>query len=187
MAEVKILIEGYTSANQPEGEKEKTCPTITLVRTDELTIIVDPGVLASQEIIQTRLAAEGLQIIDVNMVFITHSHLDHYRNIGMFAEAPTLEFWGLWQGNKVFERPQKLGTDIEIINTPGHSADSLTMLVKTNQGKIAICGDVFWKENQPETDPYASDPEALEKSRQQILAQADWIIPGHGKMYRVNK
>lgn len=187
MAEVKILIEGYTSADQSGGEGEKTCPTITLVRVNELVIVVDPGVLESQSLLRQRLAEEGLEVAAVNMVFITHSHLDHYRNIGMFTEAPTLEFWGLWRGNKVFERPKKLGTDIEIINTPGHSADSLTMLVKTAQGKIAICGDVFWKESQPEIDPYASDPEALEKSRQQILTQADWIIPGHGKMYRVNK
>jgi len=32
MAEVKILIEGYTTADTKESGEEKTCPTITLIK-----------------------------------------------------------------------------------------------------------------------------------------------------------
>jgi len=187
MAEVKILIEGYTQADQSGGEDAGTCPTITLVRSGQRLIIVDPGVLISQDILIAKLAAEGLTVNDINLVFITHSHLDHYRNVGLFPTAPVLEFWGIWSGDKVVDRPRNLDPDIEVVSTPGHSTDSLTLLVATESGKIAICGDVFWKEGQPLVDPYASDPDALEKSRQTVLASADWIIPGHGPMFRVVK
>ena len=71
--------------------------------------------------------------------------------------------------------------------TPGHSYDSITLLVKTNNGIVAICGDVFWKEDFPKDDPYASNKEKLEESRKKILEVADWIIPGHGKMFKVKK
>ena len=185
MAEVKILIEGYTSADQPAGEGDKTCPTMTLVRDGEFIIIVDPGVLEEQQILIDKLAALGIAVADVNLVFITHSHLDHYRNIGLFPRAKTLEFWGLWSGSQVQPRPTQVTPDIEVIGTPGHSADSLNLLVTTNLGKIAICGDVFWKEGQPRLDPYASDPAALTQSRQTLLDSADWIIPGHGPMFKV--
>jgi len=43
MAEVKVLIEGYTSAEAvgASGE-EKTCPTITLVKDKGVVMVVDP-------------------------------------------------------------------------------------------------------------------------------------------------
>jgi glyoxylase-like metal-dependent hydrolase (beta-lactamase superfamily II) len=77
--------------------------------------------------------------------------------------------------------------DIKIIKTPGHDYSCITLLVKTDKGTIAICGDVFWKENFPETDPYASDKEKLKESRKKVLKIADYIVPGHADMYKVKK
>jgi len=184
MAEVKVLIEGYTTADTAINGEEKTCPTITLVRDGNLVIIVDPGVLESQQILIDKLKEEGLSINDVNIVFITHSHLDHYRNIGMFANAKTLEYFGLWNGGSVEDWDSHFTENIQIIKTPGHNYDSLTFLVKTDKGIIAICGDVFWKEGFPENDAYATDIEELMISRKKVLEMADWVIPGHGKMFK---
>jgi len=188
MAEVKILIEGYTNANAvASGGEEKSCPTITLVKDKDLIIIVDPGILENQQILTDKLKEEGLSINDVNVVFITHSHIDHYRNIGMFPDAKTLEYWGLWNRNTVEDWKEQFTENIKIIKTPGHNYDALTLLVKTGKGIIAICGDVFWKENFPEDDPYASDKEKLKESRKKVLEMADWVIPGHGKIFKVQK
>lgn len=182
MAEVKILIKGYTTAEA--GAEEKTCPTITLVKDRDAIIISDPGVLENQQILIDKLKDEGLTVDDIDIVFITHSHIDHYRNIGMFPKAKTLEYWGLWDGASAKDWNEQFTDDIRIIKTPGHNYDSLTMLVKTDEGVVAICGDVFWKENFPEEDPYASDKEELKKSRAKVLKLADWIIPGHGEMFK---
>jgi len=188
MAEVKILVEGYTNADSKDNSgEEKTCPTITLVKDGNLNIVVDPGILESQDILIEALKKEGLTVDDVDIVFITHSHLDHYRNIGMFAEAKTLEYFGLWNKSTIEERKEQLTDNIKIIETPGHSSDALTMLVNTKDGIVAICGDVFWKENEPGDDPYASDKSKLSESRKKILEISDWVIPGHGKMFKVNK
>lgn len=131
-----------------------------------------------------KLRDENMSIKDVNVVCITHSHLDHYRNIGMFPKAKTLEYWGLWDKNTVEDWNEQFTDDIKIIKTPGHSYDGITLFVKTGRGVIAICGDVFWKENSPKNDPYASDKEKLQESRKRVLEMADYIIPGHGKMFR---
>ena len=101
MAEVKILIEGFTTADTKETGEEKTCPTITLVRDNNIIMVVDPGILEDQGMLTNKLEEEGLKIDDVNIVCITHSHIDHYRNIGMFPKAKTLEYWGLWNKNTV--------------------------------------------------------------------------------------
>ncbi len=185
MAEVKILIEGYTTADPAaEDGEEKTCPTIILVKDKDIVMIVDPGVLEDQKMLIDKLKEEGLTINDINIVCITHSHIDHYRNIGMFPKAKTLEYYGLWDGQIADDWQEQFTDDIRIIKTPGHDYSSITLLVKTEKGTVAICGDVFWKENFPEDDPYASDKEKLKESRKKVLEIADYIIPGHGKMFK---
>lgn len=182
MATVKILIEGYTNADSitaGSGE-EKTCPTITLVRNGDIVMVCDPGVLDSQAMLVDALKKEGLTVDDVTHVFITHSHIDHYRNIGMFPEAKTLEYWGVWDRGNCVAWDEQFSKDIKVIKTPGHNYDGLTLLVTTDKGTIAICGDVFWKQGGPTPDPYASDPETFAKSRNLVLSSADFIIPGHG-------
>ncbi|MBW1839488.1 MAG: MBL fold metallo-hydrolase [Deltaproteobacteria bacterium] len=185
MAEVKILVEGYTSADNPDDEK--TCPTMTLVRDGDIVIIVDPGIMENQSILINALKKEGLKPEDVNNVFLTHSHIDHYRNTGMFPNAKVIEFYGVWDRDTVDDRENQPTKDIQIIETPGHNYTSLTLLVNTEKGKIAICGDVFWKKNYPEKDDYADDPEKLKESRKMVLELADYIIPGHAGMYSVKK
>lgn len=188
MAEAKILIKGYTSADSAAaGEIETTCPTISLVKTKDLNIICDPGVVESQDVILEKLKEQGLSRDDINLVFLTHSHIDHYRNIGMFPQAKTLEYYGLWDKNTVDDWKENFADDIKVVKTPGHSNDSLTMLVKTTEGVVAICGDVFWRENYPDHDEYAINKEELKKSREQVLAQSDYVIPGHGDIFKVNK
>ena len=52
MAEVKVLIPGYTNADSAEArEEEKTCPTITLIKDEDVVMVTDPGVLESQQIL----------------------------------------------------------------------------------------------------------------------------------------
>jgi len=188
MAEVKILIEGYTNADKnDEEEKEITCPTITLIKDNNLNIVVDPGVLESQQMLVEALKKEGLDVGDIDIVCITHSHIDHYRNMGMFHNAKTLEFFGLWEGNSVSDWEENFSDDIKIIKTPGHNYDGITILVKTEKGIVAVCGDIFWKENYPEKDPYATDDKKLKENRRKILELADYIVPGHAGMYKVKK
>jgi glyoxylase-like metal-dependent hydrolase (beta-lactamase superfamily II) len=185
MAEVKILVEGYTTVDSTDEGEEKTRPTITLVRDKNIIMVCDPGVLDSQRILIDVLKHEGLTINDVNYVFITHSHIDHYRNIGMFPNAKTLEYWGIWDGEIADDWKENFTENIKIIKTPGHNYDGLTLLVKTKEASVAVCGDVFWKENYPKKDSYAFDLKKLQQSRKKVLNLADWVIPGHGGMYRV--
>lgn len=190
-AQVKILVEGYTNADSvAETGEEKIRPTITLIKDGELVMVVDPGVLENQQILVYALKEEGLTLDDVNVVCITHSHIDHYRNAGMFPNAKILEYFGLWDKDTVEEWSEHFSVNVQVIKTPGHDYTDITLFVTTNDGIVAICGDVFWKENYPENphdDIYAQDAEKLEQSRELILMMANWIVPGHGKMYKNNK
>ena len=67
-----------------------------------------------------------------------------------------------------------------------------------NLGKVAIAGDVFWWEDGQEQkidevslielkDSYVKNKEDLINSRKKVLAFADYIIPGHGKPFKIEK
>lgn len=188
MAKIKVLFPGFTNADcRKNNEEEITRCTTTLIYADNMIILSDPGVLSDQKIMVDVLKAEGLTINDISHVFITHSHLDHYRNIGMFPQAKTIEFWGLWDGGKCDPYPEKFSQDLRIIKTPGHSYDGLTMFAETEDGVVAIVGDLWWSEEGPDNDPFAIDNEILKKSREKVLSLANHIVPGHADVFKILK
>ena len=78
-----------------------------------------------------------------------------------------------------------------MFGTPGHTLDSVSVRVVTDKGVYVIAGDTFEKEEDLEDDNIwkeaGSESEELQlNSRRNILAEADFIIPGHGPMF-VNK
>ena len=183
MPKVKILIKGYLS--QESGGR--TCPTVVLVQDNNLNIICDPGTTRDPNLIISALKKEKLYPEDIDIVFLTHSHYDHFKNITIFKKAKCLDYWALWDNDTAAGRPVNLTKNIKIIETPGHSYDSLTMLVKTQKDTIAICGDVYFKKNLPLIDEYASDCKELADSRELLKKLADKVIPGHGNIFKVLK
>lgn len=186
MAEVKILVEGYVSGK----DNNNSCCTISLIKDKNINMVIDPGTVKDQKLIIKALKKEGLKIADISFVGITHSHMDHYRNIGMFPKAKTIDYWGTWEGDMLSGwkgDETAISENIKLIKTPGHDYTGITFLVKTAPGLVAVCGDVFWKENFPKDDPYASDKEKLKKSRALVTAKSDYIVPGHAGKYEVKK
>ena len=194
MAEVKVLIEGYAL----RGEEEKATSTSVLVKTKNFNLIVDPGM--DRNLLLKSLKRENLKINNIDYIFLSHYHMDHSLLTGIFENARVLYTGDVYSfDGQISERESNLlGEEIEIIKTPGHNSDCRTMLVKTKQGVIAIAEDVFWWWDDEEQktdfnslmkhkDQFATDNKKLKESRKKVLELADYIIPGHGKMFKVNK
>jgi len=81
--------------------------------------------------------------------------------------------------------------DIEIILTPGHAEDLISVIVNTPEGRVVIAGDAIpgkeWIDLNRQPSELVTDVEKFNKSREKILEKADYIIPGHGDMFRVRK
>ena len=195
MTEVKVLIEGYA---KEENDIEFASSTTTLIQKNGLNIIVDPGM--DRKLLLKALEREKLSTSDINYVILTHYHLDHSLLAGIFENAKILDNGEIysWDGKIESHEGKIPGTNIQIIKTPGHDMFHCSVLVDTEKGKIAIVGDVFWwsydqkQEADREglmkhEDPYVKNQDQLSESRKRILEVADWIIPGHGKMFKVNK
>ncbi len=196
MTKVKVIIEGYA---REEGGEEFASSTTSLIQADNLNVIIDPGM--DREALLNGLAKEGLEPKDIDFVVLTHTHLDHCLLAGIFENAKVLDDGDMLSSNgKIAEHEGKVpGSDIEIMATPGHDQFHCSVLVETEDlGKVVIAGDVFWwaDEEEQETDtqgllehkdPYVKDEKALQESRKKILSLADYIIPGHGKMFKIKK
>jgi len=196
MAEVKVLIEGYV---RKEGNSEFASSTTVLIQENGLNIVVDPGM--NRGLLLKNLQKENLSISGINYVIISHTHLDHCLLAGIFENATIFDDSNIYDFNgKIGEHNGKIpNTDIEIIKTPGHDPFHCSVLVNDDKlGKVVIACDVFWWEDGEEQetdreslmsheDPYVKNKEQLNESRKKILRLADYIIPGHGRIFKVEK
>ncbi len=189
MNQVKVLIQGY--AKQIEGGWLASS-TVTLIQSNNKKIIVDPG--CERKNLIKELSSNNLKTADIDFVLLTHGHTDHALLAGIFENAMVLNNEEIYDDDKQVEHNNEIpGTDIEIIQTPGHSTDHCSLLVKTKEGIYAVAGDVFWwmddeKQKVDINKPDQAHPVDLKKlieSRRQLLDRADYIIPGHGKMFKV--
>lgn len=201
MAQIKILVEG-THAKIEEG-LTIGCSSI-LIKSDK-NIVVDPGALFHEKELIASLKEEGLNPEEIKLVFLTHTHIDHTANLHLFKNAEVLLKFkggnypgqlqtigkGLLKRTELFDGT-KIADDVEILEVPGHSNDLLALVVNTKEGKIVIASDAFtdetWADLDKQPDPIVvADVDQFNKSRKKILEIANYIIPGHGKMFKVKK
>ncbi len=190
MAETKILIAGYFK--NISRTRCRASSTIVLIQDEGKNILVDTGNHQDKEKIINALKKRKLKLKDIDIVIITHFHPDHMGCNYLFEKArfiiPGVSFW-----DDIFDRApenQRLTKNLKLISTPGHSEDSATLLVKTDRGIAACVGDLFWFEGDEKIKLLEEDcfnKKLFYKNRRKILKIADFIIPGHGKMFKIKK
>lgn len=190
-ATVKVLIEGYARKIENGWVASSTA---CLVISSGFKIITDPG--CNRKKLIEALSRENLSAEDIDYVFLSHGHPDHMMLAGIFANAKYVTYDDqLVDDQDLMIKFDKhiLGPHTEIISTPGHVDDHISLLVHTCKGIVAIAGDVFWwpvgEKQYPDNPVYSdsTDHQKLAGSQALLMRMADFIIPGHGKMFRVNK
>jgi len=84
MAEIKVLIEGV---NEKIGEdKLKVGSTVALIKTDKI-ILVDTGSFLDGGKLINELKMEDLTPEKIDIIVLTHIHLDHIINVHLFKNA----------------------------------------------------------------------------------------------------
>jgi glyoxylase-like metal-dependent hydrolase (beta-lactamase superfamily II) len=166
--------------------------TVALIQTAKNTILVDTSLRKDRDLLLDGLKNESLTPADINIIIITHCHKDHTGNCEIFPSARIyVHHLCSLKGDviRIKEFPYFLEPNIEIIETPGHSWDSLTVLVKRDV-TYAITGDAIpLKSNYENWIPpvvHVDAQRALE-SMKQITERADIIIPGHDEAFTLKK
>src|SRR5712691_3256250 len=94
MAKVDILFEGYLG--RPD---DRVASTVGLVRDDEVTVGIDPGLVPSHAAILDPLKALGVRPEDGTDVVLSHHHPDHTINAALFEGARFHDHWAIYEGD----------------------------------------------------------------------------------------
>ncbi|KAI1730949.1 rasGEF domain-containing protein [Ditylenchus destructor] len=197
-AYVSVLREGI--ARQTDSNQYIFVGSITLIRDDGKVILVDTGLatdINGRTDLIKKLSKLGIVPPRVDYVVTTHGHADHAGNTNEFPDAVH------FQGNLLHLRTRfnfsdlfdndshRLTANAWLVKTPGHTAEDISVIVRNTDkyGTMVISGDVFiaaedidypmmWK-------PLAWNEQIQEESRRRLICFADWIVPGHSKVFRV--
>lgn len=178
--------------------------TVTLIK-GEKTLLVDTGFEAeadttednlkkNNEKLQWLLHQEGLTPEDIDYIFFTHLHTDHTGNYNLFPRAKFLmsshEYgWCRIPNSEPLNDTDEIMEGVSVMYTPGHTRGHASVKVQLSD-TVVIAGDAlvsltyllkgkFWHYNRD----YYSD-KASQESVRKILDTADYIIPGHGSVFK---
>jgi glyoxylase-like metal-dependent hydrolase (beta-lactamase superfamily II) len=179
--------------------------TVTLIKSDR-TILVDTGFdfewlshLSNCES-NTRNLTHALKEAkvapdDIDIVFITHWHKDHFGNLSVFKNAQYMASKGLIERFNLDHfigvmDQQEIAEGVKVICTPGHTVDHASILVETAfKGvhlRIVVAGDAVishsyfqlgqvWRDNADFFQLAAARESVL-----RIIDRSDIVVPGHG-------
>ncbi len=164
--------------------------SVTLIRHEGTNILVDTGGRGMFPALKMRLKEVNLKADQIDIVILTHLHLDHSYNIARFVNARVFAWMHEWRDRETLRIEgmdgYKLLNAITILQTPGHAEEHVSVVVQDDQGtNIVIGGDAVNEEYAVSglVKSFAYDQNLYKKNADRLLAIADMIIPGHGRPF----
>ena len=178
-----------------------TFPNTVLLR-GPATILVDPGLPLQNDPVLRALEMRGLAVADLDLVALTHAHLDHAGACAALAAPVAVHdlerrspYWGLTAavlGGLPLQTLQgdrgELAPGVEWALTPGHCAGHISLCVETGDGRAVLCGDTIGPGREAFAAmraPEGPDGQALLEAWRRIRAwEPDLIVAGHVPPFR---
>lgn len=133
--EVIIIQEGYSF---PHQEKVKMGSSITLIK-GPLNIMGDTGNPTDRDHIIEALETNNVSVHDIECCITTHGHIDHMGYLTLFPDAYHIAALGMSIENlhHIHNFQSKgnfaVNDDVEVIPTPGHTSEDISVIVKNTQ------------------------------------------------------
>jgi glyoxylase-like metal-dependent hydrolase (beta-lactamase superfamily II) len=186
--EVVVLRPGFAYVDS--SGTPRAGATVSLVRVDT-RIVVDTGGPAERSLVVELLAHHNLTPEQIDYVVCTHGHIDHVGNNNLFPRATFFSGQDRSVGDAFsvldFSRgPIAITSGVQLVATPGHTSEDISILVHTARGVVAIVGDLFEHAADSVGETWVAvsrDPQQQRRRRAEILSVADYIVPGHGDIF----
>ncbi|XP_071440878.1 metallo-beta-lactamase domain-containing protein 1 [Hetaerina americana] len=194
--EVHVISTGYSNDSEGCMYANSTC-TLLIGRNN---IVVDTLNPWSKDVLIAGLEKHGLSCDDINFLVCTHGHSDHVGNNNLFLRAKHVVGYDISFENCFYEhdfkngKPYVIDDDVQVISTPGHTHADVSVIVQSQKhGVVAVTGDLFEREEDLinpsiwQVSGGSEQPKIQESYRAKIIKLADYIIPGHGPMFKVTE
>jgi glyoxylase-like metal-dependent hydrolase (beta-lactamase superfamily II) len=183
----------YWGENDSKGVRSAIC-TCVLVQGDGFRLIVDPSLKNADEFAKELDRRSGLKFQDVDSVFISHEHGDHWYGLTHFSDASWLAGPDVAVAlNKTGKLPKPVepatgrrSNAIDILPTPGHTMSHHSLRFDCDGLSVVIAGDAvatrdFWRERRGYFN--CVDFELSARTMNQLSSVADIIVPGHDNYF----
>lgn len=140
---------------------------------DGQAIVVDPGPDHDGHL--TAVAEAG----EIRTVITTHHHPDHTEGVpGLLARCPDARIWQPSTGDTTLA---VAGLELRSIATPGHTADSITLVASLGEERVVLTGDtILGRGTTVIADPDGNLGQYLDSLRQLERLGPLPVLPGHG-------
>lgn len=193
---ISVLIEGTHQTKEKSDDfvvLEPHTGAVTLIQTEGKNILVDTGGKGTFPLIEVELSHHGLKSSDIDIIILTHFHLDHGFNVALFSNARVLGWKHFWDSIRTVRINAidmfQVVENVFVFPTPGHAEEHLAVLVKRKDGNTVVAGDAinvsFVEEGRISAFYY--DEDLYRQSAERIMELGDEIIPGHGSVIMVQK
>lgn len=149
----------------------------------EKNILVDTSNYHVKDKLIAALRKEGLTPAKIDYVVNTHAHFDHISNNYLFP-CPKVLYGGMWYPDGSLDDYKTLEDitlpSVQIIPVPGHKEEHVAVVVKIKNTTYVIAGDAI---REDALRNKTLKPLEIESARK-ILALADVVIPGHGRVIK---
>jgi len=183
----------YWGENDAQGVRSAIC-TCTVIQGEGFRLIVDPSLAKADQMTAELDRRTGLKLRDLDTVFVTHEHGDHWFGLAHFSDAKWLAApevaAALNQTNKLPRQVEaangRLFDAIDIVPTPGHTLSHHSLRFDGEGMSVVIAGDAvatrdFWRERRGYYNCVDFDLSA--RSMDQIAGLADLVVPGHDNFF----
>jgi len=191
LANVHVIQPGYAIWNK-KMETQRADGTISLVISNE-NIIVDTGLPKDKTTILDALVQFGLAAKDIAYIICTHGDADHISNNNLFPKAKLIVGFDIYDGDiaRFFQNSLKIDSNVTVVSMTGHDDRSIGVYVTTDVGLIAITGDLFEYEGDYKDISnwvaFSKEPKQHIRNRAKVWEMADYIVPGHGNIFKIDK
>lgn len=183
----------YWGESDEKGVRSAIC-TCTVIRGVGFDVIVDPSLARAESMSADLDRRTGLDPSEIDTVFITHDHGDHWCGLAHFAKARWLAGSEVAAAlNRTGRLPRqveaasgRLFEAIDILPTPGHTVSHHSLRFDCEGKSVVIAGDAvatrdFWADRRGYYN--CVDFDLAARSMDTIAGLADIVVPGHDNWF----
>jgi glyoxylase-like metal-dependent hydrolase (beta-lactamase superfamily II) len=183
----------YWGESDAQGVRSAIC-TCTVIQGEGFRLIVDPSLTKAESMAAELDRRTGLKLRDIDTVFITHEHGDHWYGLAHFTEAKWLaapEVAKMLNQTNKLPKPVQAATErlfdaIEMVPTPGHTRSHHSLRFDSDGLSVVVAGDAvatreFWRERRGYFN--CVDFDLAARSMDKIADLADLVVPGHDNYF----